>query len=347
MGHDGVHQLFVLGDGSLHHFADAVILGKKTGHIHELHGACVDELRGDLIAGDGQDAYVGQLGAGGGMDHLVALLVLDGDEILSIRKLEIGVRMAVQHHIDTGGVHDDLGSRPRRALVIHTQVGQGDHVVGAFSTGGVHGLLDLVVQVLAVVAFAEGIDEVAFPILEVLGRGLGKGFRRIDAHEGDLLAGLLDDGVGLQNSGALIIKEVAADILELGQTHVLLELVHAVIELMVANGGHVVAHIVHELHDGFALAEGTDDVALDSVAIVHQDDFLAGSLKGGLHAGDAHIAHTIGDTAVHIVGVEDHDLLRGLLPFGLGGGGHNDHAQQHHDSQQTSKYFLVHSFPPC
>ena len=88
---------------------------------------------------------------------------------------------------------------------------------------------------------------------------------------------------------------------------------------MVAQGGHVVARQVHQLHGGGALGDADHRVALAEVARVHQQDESALGLILGLQRRHLGVP---GDAAVDVVGVEDDDLLGlrgGLAGLGVSG----------------------------
>ena len=220
---------------------------------------------------------------------------------------------------------------------------QGHHVVGALRLGGVHGLLYGLIEVLALVALGEAVDILAPGILEIGGGGLGKGLRCVNTHighlgiaVGDQLVGVKDRLVGGQ------VHEVAADIgvlgLVLGQGE---EVVHAVVELMVAGDGDVIAGLVHDIDDVGALGEGADGAALDGVTGVHQGDVILAIevLHLRLQGGDAGIADgaygvvfldRLVNAAMHVVQNDDAAGGGSLRPRGRSG---HEHGQDH-DSRQ-------------
>src|SRR5699024_376820 len=62
--------------------------------------------------------------------------------------------------------------------------------------------------------------------------------------------------------------------------------VHAVVELVVAQSGQVIAGGVHQLDDGGALVHGAIGGALDVVAGVQQQDVHAGVLRSEEHTSE-------------------------------------------------------------
>ena len=84
---------------------------------------------------------------------------------------------------------------------------------------------------------------------------------------------------------------------------------------MVAEGGVVIAHLVHDVHQVAAVGQGANGLALDGVAGVYQHDMLMGFLHGVFVGSQVGIPHGVFwgtgvHAAVHIVGVENHDVVR-------------------------------------
>ena len=107
-----------------------------------------------------------------------------------------------------------------------------------------------------------------------LGRLLGGG-----ADHGDLLAADIEDDDAAR--AALQVRigrgvEVAADDGEFRRSEELRILGRAVVELVIAGGDHVEAHVVHEIGDDLALVLGVEERALEVVAGRQQYDVLAG-----------------------------------------------------------------------
>ena len=312
------------------------------GHISQSH-----QLGGHgAVGSDDQLAHGLSLGAGLAQEHVLAVGILHGLGGLG------GVGVAVQHHVDAGGVGNDLGGHPGRTLGVLTQVSQGHHILGASLAGGIHGVLHLVIEGLAVLVLAEAIDVLALVVLEVGGGGLGQGLGSGDAHIGHVHIAVGDHGVGLQNGLAVGVHKVTADIgvlsLVLGDVQ---EGIHAEIKLMVAGDGNVVAHVVHDVHDPAALGQGTQDAALDGVAVVHQGD-VVGAVFGfhlSLIGGDGGIGHTVVAGAVDVVGVENHNAVirgsGGLSRCGHGGDAETaGHGQGQEQRQELACVFSHETF---
>ena len=130
---------------------------------------------------------------------------------------------------------------------------------------------------------------------------------------------------------------------------------------MVAGDRQIVARLVHDLHDGGALGQGADGAALDGIASVNQGD--AGGAVRRLHlrlvsgdtgvadAGDGVVLRDLVDTAVDVVGVQDHDLsgvvLRrgGVLRCRRGDRQPEGHDHRKQQCQESVLFFHLLTFP--
>ena len=255
--------------------------------------------------------------------------------------------MAVDEGVEAGGVGDDFLGGPGLGGGIVAQVAQSDDVVGLLG-GGVDGLLHGGIKGGAVIARSDAVDVLAIGVLEVSGGGLGEGLRRGDAHEGHLGSVHVEDLVAVQHGVAdnavLLMVEVAGNIGETGFLHGSQGSRHAIVELMVAQGGDVIARGVHQLNDGLALVHAAVSGSLDVISGIHQQDLLAGLLVVLLHGGNGCVAEGFVDIGVDIVGVEHRDL--GLGPGGRdllrpGGDGQCEH-HHHRQKQRGQSAGLLH-----
>ena len=294
-------------------------------------GVGLDRVQINVLVGDGTVglnddlADVGELGAGLLKDDLLAGLILD-------RFGEGGVGVTVDEGVKAGGVGNDFLAHPGGGLLVDAEMAEADDIIGARGLGRVDGLLHRIVEVSAVIALAEAIDVIAVGILEVGRGGLGKGLRRADADERDLHALDLEHLVSVEVGLAVLTGEVGGEIRVLGQIlGNVQELIHAVIELMVAGNGRIVLEVVHDVNDVLALGERTDDIALNVVARIHEQIRV---LVQRCDLGIGLIA------AVDVVGVQDGDIF-------LGCGGVDRHGQRedHRQCQQQGQK-LAHSFFP-
>ena len=288
------------------HRVDPVGL-EDQGLVEGVDVAGGDQLGGEVAVGvDGHAAHVAQIAAGLGQDDGVALGVADG------LAGHLGVGVAVDERIEADGVLDDLTAGPGRGGAVHAQVAQADDKVGV-QPCLVDGLLDGVVELLAVVAAVDAVDVLVLAgVHEVGGGGLGDGLGGGHTDEGQDAAAaeeVLDGGQHLF-AGAQVL-EVAADVGEVGLfVDDLQDAVHAVVELVVAQSGQVIAGGVHQLDDGGALVHGAIGGALDVVAGVQQQDVHAGvlvALLEGLDGGVGQLRSLVVDVGVYVVGVQDGD----------------------------------------
>ena len=133
---------------------------------------------------------------------------------------------------------------------------------------------------------------------------------------------------GLPFDAVFFMVEVAGNIGESGGFHIGQGLFHAIVELVVAQSGNVVACGIHQRQDGIPLVHGAVSGALNMVAGVCQQNiaFAVGFFQFIPDAGDDIIAQWFVDVGMYIVGVEDDHILLGSIccsgsrSRGLGGG---------------------------
>lgn len=105
---------------------------------------------------------------------------------------------------------------------------------------------------------------------------------------------------------------------------------------MVAGNRDVVSGCVHDVDDGFARGHRTDRLALEMVAVVHQQHIIVLRVLF-LHGVQGGISPVLVDAAVNIARIE-HDQV--LLHRGSGGFLRHGAAQQQRQCQQESRQFL-------
>ena len=184
---------------------------------------------------------------------------------------------------------------------------QNDHILRALRSGVIHRLLYRVVNGLAGIILQEAVNELSVFILEIGRCGTGQRLRRSHADKAKLLPGQLADHIGLEDQLALVV-EVAADIRKVCLFRQLEETLHAVVKLMVAGDGDAVAHVVHQFDQRVALGHRTDRLALDVVAVVHENDVVALGDQIVADLLQSGIAEALVDAAVDIAGIEDDDI---------------------------------------
>ena len=178
---------------------------------------------------------------------------------------------------------------------------QGDHDVRALGPQRVDLLLCAGVQGRTVGARVGDEPDA----LDQAGIDLGLGLRGLHAEEADLQAGrALIRPRGGQDRTAVLVH-VRADDRELRVSQIVHQLSIAVVELVVAQGRHVIARRVHHGDGVRALRQAHVGIALAEVARVRQDDRRPVLLELRPQGGDIRIPH---DRPVYVVGVQDHRL---------------------------------------
>ena len=280
-------------------------------------------------------------GLGGRGDLLIARFVVNDGDVLAFDLLLVpdGLELVADDLLRgvVNGDDADVGKGRARGLDVLAVRAGGDHAVGVAVDDEVYAL-HVLGQVIGGVGLGalvdaqvrEADDEVCalrLQVCDLRGRagielfavlageelqpldelrvGLGLGLRRLEPEEADLHAALFDDGVGIENGLAVGVEHVGAQDLELGSLHVLRQLGIAVVELMVADGGHIVAGGVHHGHRVRALMDADVDGALTVVAGVGQDDLGALGLIVCLQGCHGRIQV---DRTVHVVRVQDDGL---------------------------------------
>ena len=199
---------------------------------------------------------------------------------------------------------------------------QDDDIIRALAARLVNGGLYAGVQQRAVRILIEGVDEFARVVLEIDRRRGGDGLGRGNADKGDLYPVELHHLIGGEERLARgEVAEIAADVGVLRQLRQLKHARGAIVKLMVADGGHVVADAVHDLDDRLALRERADGGALQSVAAVRQNNVAAGRLKLLFQRSKPGIANVVVHAAVNVVGIENNKVPRKRRRRGLLGGG--------------------------
>ena len=222
---------------------------------------------------------------------------------------------------------------------------KGDNVGRAVLLGSVDSLLNLVIKVSTLIALGEGINEIAVGILEVGRSGLGEGFGRVDADESDLRVAVGLDLIRLVAGQPLAvlgrIGQVAAKILILGLVDELLELRQGVVEFMVAEGSKVIADFVHDVDQIFTLGQRADDVALHGVAAINERNVVIRGLHLLFVSSQTGIADVVVNGAVHVVGVQNHNVVGFLVCCERCG-----HKAQHQACRQQKCNQFLHSILP-
>ena len=255
------------------------------------------------VGGDVHHADVGQLGPGGGQ---VGIADFTGAVGGGLDLVQGGVGVAVNEHVDAGHGVQHVDGPVAGGLGVNAQVPQADDVVTASGFQGIHFGLG---QLHHVLAADEG------HALDLGGVGLGGGLRGLQAEDTDLLAiGGGEDGVAVEGGGPIIL-DVGRQNGEVGLGRDGLQIGVAVVKLMVAHGGGVIAGGVHQFDGRLALGGADGWVALDIVAGIHQQGVGPGGGVALFCGGELGVP---GDAAVYVIGVQDDDVAGQVLRRGGG-----------------------------
>ena len=105
---------------------------------------------------------------------------------------------------------------------------------------------------------------------------------------------------------------------------------------MIAEGGKVVAGLVHDIDQIRPARKRADRAALYRVAAVDQRNIIVRLLHLGLVRRNAGIAHAVGYAAVHVVGVQDDNVVG----FSVCRESRGPEAQNHDEAKQKCNKFL-------
>ena len=189
---DGLTDFVELGDLRRHRVRRVArqIQQLRRGNVHR---PSVQTSRQLAILGNAQIADGGQLRAASRAQHRLALSILN---FVASHRL---VRVAVKERINTRGMRDDLGAHVGRAAFLNAHMPHGNDVRCAFRARRIHRGLHRRVELIARFILHEAVDEVAFLVLEVDGRGGGNRVRGSHADKGDFHAVKFLDDVGREN----------------------------------------------------------------------------------------------------------------------------------------------------
>ena len=204
-----------------------------------------------------------------------------------------------------------------------------DHVA-ALSLQRIHLLLGALHQL---VAGEEG------NALDLGGVGLGGCLRGVQAEHADLGAVGGGEGHVVLKGGLAVVEHVGRHDGELRLTGQSAEVLVAIVELVVAGRGQIIARQVHQLHGRCALAGADGGVALAEIAGIHEQHIGAHVLIGLFQGCGLGVAV---DGAVHIVGVQDHHSAAEVI--GRFRGRDRDAQGEHHGHDQEQRQnFPFHS----
>ena len=325
---DGLTDFVELGDLRRHRVRRVArqIQQLRRGNVHR---PSVQTRRQLAILGNAQIADGGQLRAASRAQHRLAFSILN---FVAGHRL---VRVAVKERINTRGMRDDFGAHVGRAAFLNAHMPHGNDVRCAFRARRIHRGLHRRVELIARFILHEAVDEVAFLVLEVDGRGGGNRVRGSHADKSDFHAVKFLDDVGRENQ-RIAAGEVRGDVGEIRLLGQFEEVLHAVIKFMIAGDGDVVADRVHQLNDGASLGQCADGFALNRVAIIDKHHMVV-CLQAVAHIRHTRVAPALVNAAVDVTGKEHHNVLgqRGGCVFR-----ESSAAQQHGEHQQNRKKLL-------
>ena len=295
-----------------------LVLCRVFGHFDE---HVLFDLLGGIVNNNNADIF--KCGAGG-LDRLVIIALFHN-----------GVGVAVDDEVNAGETCPQVGRAVGLAFGINAQVRQNNDNVGAVGLK----LIGLGLNCLDhVIACEPG---------QTLYEGwvcLGLAFGRVDADEADLQAVNVKYLAAFECGLAVFVEDVAADGAECRFLEVFLELSIAVVKLVVAEGGDVVACRVHHLDRVQALVRADLDLALAEVACV--GNYYLGTMTFILRRKCSHVC-IAGYRTVNVVRVYNNGFAchRRGLPFCEC---RNRQSEYHGDDQKQRKEFLgvFHIAPP-
>ena len=207
-------------------------------------------------------ADAGQLCPAGGPDHILSVFVLHR-HLISI------MAVSVKKHIDPGCIGNHLIIAPRRSRILIAEMRHGDNIPGTFFSRLIDCLLNLCVELFSRLVLAEIIHKVSGVILEISRCGRGDGLRRCDTDKRKLDSVKFLDDIRIKDQFSILI-EIAADVRELCFLCQRQELIHPIVEFMIAWDGNVIACRIHQLQRCLSLRHCPDRFALDEIPVIHK-----------------------------------------------------------------------------
>ena len=205
------------------------------------------------------------------------------------------VRVAVEHHVDAaGGGYQTVRAEAQRLRRL-THMREQHHIVGALLAGGVHRLLnELVERLLLQVVHQHAVGVVERVALE------NHRLRRRGTHIGHFLRAILPDDVGCKQ------RLLCTGFIQVGTHHRHIYLLqqlthasHAVVELVVAQRQGVVIHQPHDVGYVLAFRDSASRVTLQEVATA--DGSGVGRVRGVDGIAQARHLRVAVDAAVGII----------------------------------------------
>ena len=305
-----------VGDG-LSGCCDGLVLCRVCGDLNELVAL---DLLGRVVDDDNADVLEC---SAGGLDGLAALAGCHN-----------GVGVAVDDEVNALEACPQIGRAVGLGLCVNAEVSQNDDNVG--------------ICLYLVGLSLNGLDHIVArkpgKTLDKCRVCLGLALGSVHADEADLQIADGDDLAAVEHGLAVLAEDVAADGVKLCFLEVLCELCVAVVKLVIAERGNVVACRVHHLDCVQTLVRADLDLALAEVACVGNYDLSALFFIVGCKRRHVCVARYY---TVNVVRVQNNGLARhsgGLLVCEYG----NCQGKYHGKNQQQSKKLIsvFHVAPP-
>ena len=177
--------------------------------------------------------------------------------------------VSVKKHIDPRCIGNHLVIAPRRSRILIAEMRHGDNILSTFISRLIDCLLNLCVELFSRLVLAEIIHKVSGVILEISRCGRGDGLRRCDTDKRKLDSVKFLDDIRIKDQFSILI-EIAADVRELCFLCQRQELIHPIVEFMIARDGNVITCRIHQLQRCLSLRHCPDRFALDEIPVIHK-----------------------------------------------------------------------------
>ena len=208
--------------------------------------------------------------------------------------------VTAQHEVDASGSGHQFGIID--AVDVPTQVGEADDDVAFLLFQHLHHLIRLL----------DGVEILEATVVCLAHQSSHLG---TNAEDTNLQALALEDDIGFHDLGKFSAREVVVaahdgELRHLEEAH---HVVESEVKLVVADGGGIVFHLVHQPHFHIALEERVVRRALREVATVEEQQ--VGVLLAFLldHRHPAQVTATVSHRRVGEVGIERHDARVGVV----------------------------------
>ena len=218
---------------------------------------------------------------------------------------------------------------PWRTPFLISKVSHDKYIVRAILPDIIHGILHSREELFSGrITLHKIINIVSVLILEILWSGSDHRGRCRNADKADLLPAGFTDRPRVEHQ-LPFLAEVTADEWKLSLFHILIELIHPIVKVMIARDDHIISHFIHQIDDCFSFGCHPDHFPLGEVSVIHQQRISSIFLKGILNLLQAHIPEVLLYAAMHITGHHDHDVFLRKLRLRLRAISAQRHPQSH------------------